>query len=107
MSFHFRKNLFLYYRLFFITLFILLGLTCVGIVISANAFGLEIIQTTNAFEKGALHTTLLVMSALGFIVAASMVFLLRERRHARPDRRTQAKPLDFADRRENIDRRTL
>jgi len=107
MSFQFRKNIFIYYRLLFISLFLLLGLTCVGIVISADAFGVEFIHTETDFERDALHTTLLVMSALGFIVAASMVFLLRERRHAKPDRRAQSRPLDFADRRENIDRRTL
>ena len=105
MLFQIRSNLFLYYRLFFIALFLLLGISGVGIVVLESYKDISIIVTETDFDKKALHTTSLVMGTLGFIVTFIMVFLMKERRDSNFDRRTLSKPLYFSDRRSNLDRR--
>ena len=104
---HNRSNIsFLYYRLFFITLFLLLGVSTVGIVMLEQYAGINIIITESKTEKQALHVALSIMGILGFSTAFIMIYLMRERRHSAPDRRQQLIPVDFTDRRINIDRRT-
>jgi cell division protein FtsW (lipid II flippase) len=105
MVFQIRTNLFFYYRLFFIILFLLLGVSGIGIVALESYTSVDIIVTETDFDKKALHTTSLVMGALGFTVAFIMVFLMREKRNSTPDRRQLYRPLDFPDRRSSLDRR--
>ena len=106
MLFQIRKNLFFYYRVFFIFLFILLGASGVGIVVLEYFTIVDIFAAESEFDKKALHTTSLVMGALGFTVAFIMIYLMREKRDSTPDRRQLSRPLDFADRRSSFDRRS-
>jgi len=105
--FHIRFNIsLLYFRLFFIALFLLLGVSTVGIVVLEQYAGINIIITESAIDKEALHVGLSVMGILGISTASIMIYLMREKRHPGPDRRQQSIPVDFTDRRKNIDRRT-
>ena len=104
--FHIRFNVsLLYFRLFFITLFLLLGVSTVGIVVLEQYAGINTIITESKTEKQALHVALNIMGILGISTAFIMTYLMRERRHSAPDRRRQSIPTDFTDRRVNIDRR--
>ncbi|MFV2004975.1 MAG: hypothetical protein ACC650_07185 [Gammaproteobacteria bacterium] len=102
-----RTNIFFYYRLFFIALFLLLGISGTGIVVLDYYAGITIIETGSPFDKQALFATLSIMGTLGFFMAFIMIFLMREKRDSIADRREISKPLDFIDRRSNIDRRSL
>lgn len=73
MLFQIRTNLFFYYRLFFIILFLLLGISGIGIVVLESYTSIDIIATETDFDKKALHTTSLVMGAPGLTVAFIMV----------------------------------
>ncbi len=106
MLFHIRSNLTLYYRLFFIALFLLLGISAVGIVALENYAGISLIITESEIDKKALHATLSTMGAFGIATAFIMIFLMRERRRSDPDRRHKSTPAKLTDRRINIDRRT-
>jgi len=105
MLFHIRSNMTLYYRLFFIALFLLLGISAVGIVALENYAGISIIITESEIDKKALHATLSTMGAFGIATAFIMIFLMRERRRSDPDRRHKSTSIEL-DRRINIDRRT-
>ena len=106
MLFQIRTNLFFYYRLFFIFLFLLLGTSGVGVVVLESFTSVDVFAAESEFDKKALHTTSLVMGALGFTVAFIMIYLMREKRGITTDRRQLSRPLDFADRRSNLDRRS-
>jgi len=106
MLFQIRTNLFFYYRLFFIFLFLLLGTSGVGVVVLEYFTNIDIFAAESEFDKKALHTTSLVMGALGFTVASIMIYLMREKRDFTTDRRQSSRPLDFAERRSNLDRRS-
>jgi hypothetical protein len=106
MLFQVRTNLFFYYRLFFIILFLLLGVSGIGIVVLESYTSIDIITTETDFDKKALHITSLLMGAPGLIVAFIMVSLMREKRNSTPGRRQLSRPLDFPDRRSNLDRRS-
>ena len=106
MLLQFRSDLFFYYRLLFITLFFMLGISGTGIVILEHYAGIETFIAESEFDKDALYTTSKVVGALGFIVTFIMLFLMRERRDLNFDRRKSSIPLDFSDRRNNDDRRS-
>ncbi len=106
MSFQIRTNLSLYYRLFFITLFLLLGVSGVGVVVLEYYAGIDLIVTESDFDDVALYTTSIVLGVLGFIVALTMILLMQERRGLKSDRRQLTESLGFSDRRSNIDRRS-
>lgn len=104
--FHIRSNVsLLYYRLFFIALFLLLGFSTVGIVVLEQYAGINIIITESEIDKKALHVALSLMGILGISTAFIMIYLMRERRQSAPDRRQQSLPTNFTDQRINIDRR--
>ena len=104
---HIRSNIsFLYYRLFFIALFLLLGVSTGGIVVLKQYAGKNIIITESEIEIQALHSALTLVGILGISMALIMIYLMREKRHSAPDRRQQSMPTDFTDRRKNINRRT-
>ena len=107
MLFQTRSNTLFYYRLFFVALFLLLGVSGTGIVVLEYYAGIDIIPTETAIDKHALFTTLSVMGALGFFTAFIMIFLMREKRGSDSDRRKLSKPLDFFDRRSKTDRRSI
>ncbi|MCK5395072.1 MAG: hypothetical protein KAJ32_03725 [Gammaproteobacteria bacterium] len=101
-----HSNLFLYYRLFFIALFLLLGISGVGIVVLEYYAGIDVVTIDSEFEKEALYTTSVVIGILGLTVALIMIFLMQERRSSTSDRRQLARSLDFPDRRSSTDRRS-
>ncbi len=106
MSYEIRSNLFLYYRFFFIALFLLLGISCIGTVALGHYADIDIVTTESEFDKNALHTTLLVMGTLGIMVASMMLFLMREKRGNRNDRRKSSQPFNYANQRRYVsDRR--
>ena len=107
MLFQTRSNTLFYYRLFFVALFLLLGVSGTGIVVLEYYAGIDIIPTETAKEKQAIFTTLSVMGALGLSTAFIMIFLMREKRGSDSDRRKLSKPLDFIDRRSKTDRRSI
>jgi len=106
MPYQIRNNVLLFYRLFFIVLFLLLGVSCIGTVGLEYYADVDIIATESDFDEQALHTTLLVMGLLGLIVATIMIYLMQERRSPQSDRRQLSKSLDFTDRRSSTDRRS-
>ncbi len=106
MLFLLRSNMILYYRLFFIALFLLLGSSAVGIVVLENYADIKIIITESELDKEILHITLSTMGAFGIATGLIMIFLMRERRSSDPDRRQSSAPAKLTDRRINIDRRT-
>lgn len=101
-----RSNTFTLYRLFFIVLFLLLGIVGIGSVLLENYTDFNIFTTKSNFDNQALQATFIIMGILGFCTALMMIYLIKERRGKQPDRRTQFKPFDFPDRRNNTDRRT-
>ena len=105
MIFHIRSNMTLYYRLFFIALFLSLGLSAVGIVLLEHYAGISLIITESEIDKKALHVTLSTMGMFGIVTSSIMIFLMRERRSSDPDRRHKSSLIE-TDRRINIDRRT-
>jgi hypothetical protein len=102
-----RTNIFFYYRMFFIALFLLLGISGTGIVVLDYYAGITIIETDSPFDKQALFATSSIIGTLGLFMAFIMIFLMREKRGFIADRREINKPLDFVDRRSNTDRRSL
>ena len=105
--FHLRSNIsLLYYRLFFVALFLLMGFSTLGIVLLEQYASINIITTESEAEKQALHVALSIMGILGNTTAFIMIYLMRERRHSGPDRRQQSMHTDFSERRTSTDRRT-
>ena len=107
MLFQTHSNLVFYYRLFFVALFLLLGVAGTGIVVLEYFAGINIIKTETTIDKQALFATSSVMGTLGFLTAFIMIFLMREKRGSTTDRRQFNKPLDFIDRRLDTDRRSI
>lgn len=101
-----RSRIIFYYRLFFIVLFLLLGISGTGIVILEYFAGIRVITSESYAYTDALYATSAFMGALGFVTAMVMIYLMREKRSSRSDRRQIDRPLDFPDRRSNIDRRS-
>ncbi len=106
MLFHLRSNMILYYRLFFIALFLLSGISAVGIVLLENYAGINIIFTESEIDTKALHITLILLGIFGIATAFIMIFLMRERRSSAPDRRHKSTPTESIGRRINADRRS-
>jgi hypothetical protein len=106
MLLHIRSNIsLLYYRLFFVALFLLLGFSSAGIVVLELYAGINIISTQSETEKQALHVALSIMGMLGMVMAFNMIYFMIEKRRSDIDRRLQSRPTDFTDRRARIDRR--
>ncbi len=106
MLFQTSSNSLFYYRLFFITLFLLLGIFGTGVVALEYYAGINVIATESETDKQALFATSSIMGALGFFTAFIMIYLMREKRESVSDRRKINRPLDFINRRSDIDRRS-
>jgi hypothetical protein len=104
--FYYTRSIILFlYRLFFVALFFTLGISGAGIVVLEYYFGYQVISTESYADREALFMTLGFMSLLGFSTALLMIYLMHEKRSNSSDRRKMDRPLDFPDRRSNIDRR--
>jgi hypothetical protein len=106
MQFKTHSTIIEYYRLFFIVLFLLLGISGTGITVLDYYTGVDIIPINTIADKQALFATSSVMGGIGFFTAFIMIYLMREKRKTTFDRRMINKPLDFIDRRSNKDRRS-
>ena len=107
MSFHIRTNISLYYRLFFVTLFLVSGLSAMGIVLLESFADISIITTESEIDKKFL---LAILSILGFSVtctAVLLIYFMREKRYSRADRRQQSISSVYPGHRSNIDRRNM
>jgi hypothetical protein len=100
-----HSKLLYFYRLFFIALFLLIGITGTGILLLECVAGIDIISTERAIDEQALYVSCGFMALFGLITALIMIYLMQEKRKTSIDRRRHDQPLSFADRRSNIDRR--
>ncbi len=105
MIFQIRRDSFTLYRVFFIALFLLMGFLGIGSVLLENYTDTRIFFAGSEFDNHALQVTFTIMGILGFCTAFMMVYLLREKRSIKIERRNQFKPLNFTDRRTSKDRR--
>jgi len=103
MLFHIRTNLDLIYRLLFVVLFLLFGLTSLGIVLLEDYLGISIIPLESALEKQALLSVLSVMGILGICAALLVLYFMREKR--RTERREKSADINYPERRFIDDRR--
>lgn len=104
MQFRIRTNLDLYYRLFFVALFILFGLLALGIVVLENLFGINVIPLLSDMEKQALLSILKVMGIIGICISMLILYFMREKRRVKQDRRHNTIIVKF-ERRLNFDDR--
>ena len=101
-----RTNLDLYYRLFFVGLFLLFGVISLAIVALENYIGIRVLPLASEMERQALVSVLSVMGILGICFSLLILYFMREKRRAEADRRRQSVPVDRIDeRRINIDDR--
>lgn len=106
MQFRIRTNLDLYYRLFFVALFMLFGMLSLGIVVLENLFGINVITMLSGMEKQALLSILKVMGIIGICISMLVLYFMREKRRIKQDRRHNSvivkfeRRLNFDDRRE-------
>jgi len=102
-----RSNSITIFRLFFILLFLLLGIAGIGIIFLEQYAGISIIVTESERDRVALYAASSFIGVFGLCVSPLMFYLLRERRDPDFDRRQQSKSIDFPDRRGDSDRRSL
>ena len=100
-----HSKLLYYYRLFFITAFLLLGIAGAGILLLECVADIDVISTERVIDEQALYVTCGFMGLFGLITAFIMIYLMQEKRKTTIDRRKFDRPLDFTDRRSNTDRR--
>ncbi len=105
MAYQTRSDTFTLYRAFFIGLFLMLGIIGIGSVLLENYTDLNVFFAASDFDNQALQATFIIMGILGFCTALMMIYLIKERRSGKFDRRIQFQPLDFPDRRSNTSRR--
>lgn len=105
MIFQIRDGSFTFYRVFFIGLFLLMGVFGLGSALLENFTDTRIFFIGSEFDNHALQITFIIMGILGFCTAFMMIFLLREKRGIKVERRRQFKPVNFTDRRTSRDRR--
>ncbi|RLA04181.1 MAG: hypothetical protein DRQ47_03820 [Gammaproteobacteria bacterium] len=107
LTFFVRSNIsLLYFRLFFIASFMVLGIFSVGISLLEQYAGMNIIRAVSGIDKAALHSSLYLMGILGVTVGSVMIYIIREKRQPSTDRRQTSQAIDFCERRSAGDRRT-
>ncbi len=100
-----HNSVFTSHRTLFITLFLLLGIAGIGSVILENYTDIAIFNSNSSFEIKTLQTISLTIGILSFCAAFLVIFLAKERRCEKTERRLQFRPVNFADRRNDLDRR--
>lgn len=103
----FRSNSITIFRLFFIILFLLLGIAGISIILLEQYAGISIIVTESEVDRKALFAASSFIAVFGLSISSLMFYLMLERRDPAFDRRQQPKQLDFPNRREDSDRRSL
>jgi hypothetical protein len=102
-----RSNSTTFFPLLFIILFLLLGIAGIGIILLEQYAGICIIVTESERDRVALYAASSFIGVFGLCASPLMFYLLRERRDPDFDRRQQSKSIDFSNRRQDSDRRTL
>lgn len=95
----------LYFRMFFIASFLLLGVSSLSISIVEQLMNLNIIGIESVHDQRALHATLNLLGIMGIAISSIMTYLIREKRQPGRDRREQSITTDLANRRTKNDRR--
>ena len=95
------------FRLFFIFLFLLLGITGIGIILLEQYAGISIIVTESEVDRKALYAASTFIGVFGLSTSSLMFYLMRERRDPDFKRRYRPKLLDFPNRRQDSNRRSL
>ena len=91
----------------YIFLFLLMGVCGIGIFLIENLTSINLFQIEAEFEKQALSVAAGITGVAGLVISTMMIFLLKERRDTKPDRRQRQVAIDFPDRRSGIDRRAV
>jgi hypothetical protein len=102
-----RSNSVTALQLFFVALFLFMGIAGIGIILLEQYAGISIITTQLDINRKAFYAALSFIGIFGLFTSSLMIYLMQERRDSGFDRRQQPEQLDFADRRGNSDRRSL
>jgi len=105
MPLYIQSKSLLSYQVLFVALFLLLGLTCLGVVSLQQLFGYNLVTIGADAENEALLATLGFMGVLGLSIAFMMIYLMREKRITSSDRRQVSAPVSFNERRIRTERR--
>ena len=100
-----RNSVFTIYRTIFIILFLLLGIASIGSVILENYTEFAIFNSKSSLDKQTLQTVSLAIGILSVCAAFLVIFFAKERRSDETNRRLQFRPMNFTDRRNDLDRR--
>ena len=103
-----RTNLsLLYFRIFFIASFLVLGVSSLTVSALEQLMNLNIIAMESEHDKKALHATLNLLGIMGIAIGSIMTYLIREKRQLGIDRREQSitTAAGVANRRTKHDRR--
>ncbi|MFK5893705.1 MAG: hypothetical protein QM504_10840, partial [Pseudomonadota bacterium] len=95
------------YRIFFISMFLLLGLTGVGMFFFELFVKTSVFFTEPEVVQQALHITALVIGAAELVSGGLMFYLLQEKRNTNVDRRQHSIVYAFPERRTVSNRRRL
>jgi len=101
-----RKNSVPYYRLFFITLFLFIGLAGIGCAALYYFTSISLFATVSDIDQQALHATSFAVGSICFLNASLMTYLLKEKRTPHSERRQNSQSIHFRDRRRLADRRS-
>ena len=101
-----RKNSVPYYRLFFINLFLFIGLAGISCAALYYFTGISLFATASEIDQQALHATSFAIGLICFLNAGLMTYLLKEKRSPHSDRRQNSQSIHFRDRRRLADRRS-
>jgi hypothetical protein len=101
-----RSNSVTALQLLFVALFLIMGIAGIGIILLEQS-GITTITTQLEIDRKAFYAASSFIGVCGLFISSLMIYLMQERRDSGFDRRQRAEQLDFADRRENSDRRSL
>ena len=101
-----RQQSFALYRLFFIVITYAIGIVCLCIWILESVLEKNILTIDAGISHDALLATCFITGIVGIAAGSLMLSFMNERRHVSNDRRQQQSPIDFPDRRTNLDRRS-
>ena len=102
-----RSNSVTAFRLFFVALFLIMGIAGIGIIVLEQYAGISIISTQLEIDRKAVYAASSFIGVFGLFTSLLMIYLMQDRRNSDFDRRQRAKRLDFSDRRGNSERRSL
>lgn len=104
-----RSNSITPFQLLFVALFLIMGITGIGIILleQSGITTITTITTQLEMDRKAFYATSSFIGVCGLFTSSLMIYLIQERRDSNFDRRQRAEQLDFANRRGNSDRRSV